>query len=360
MSLLFDVIDNKTEMLAEKIFERQFEYDKNLDNEYGDYRKTKMYRDIKHNLKSLEVAVQYDANKIFEDYALWLVKLLSTRMEDLPKERIKEQMISHYRIIGEVLEEAQVKRDYQQKAQLHLENAIKVTEEADLEKETVKKDSRLESGEKILESLRIRFLNSLLRTDREGAQKVIDEALENDISLENIYLEIFQKTMIKVGELWHSGTIKVDEEHYITSMIQNIMMQLWPKIFAKEKIDRTILVCTVGNELHEMGARILCDLMAIRGWDSIYLGAAIPVDNIISAVKKHDPDLVGLSVTMPFYLEQCERAVKKIKTNDSTKDIKISVGGRAFSLAPHLPAKWGADVTATNGIELAEWAEKNI
>ena len=297
MSLLFDVIDNKTEMLAEKIFERQFGYDKNLDNEYVDYRKTKMYRDIKHNLKSLEVAVQYDANKIFEDYAFWLVKLLSTRMEDLPKERIKEQMISHYRIIGEVLEEAQVKRDYQQKAQLHLEN---------------------------------------------------------------IYLEIFQKTMIKVGELWHSGTIKVDEEHYITSMIQNIMMQLWPKIFAKEKIDRTILVCTVGNELHEMGARILCDLMAIRGWDSIYLGAAIPVDNIISAVKKHDPDLVGLSVTMPFYLEQCERAVKKIKTNDSTKDVKIAVGGRAFSLAPHLPAEWGADVTATNGIELAEWAEKNI
>ncbi|MGM0421417.1 MAG: cobalamin B12-binding domain-containing protein [Bacillota bacterium] len=359
MSLLFEVIDNKTESLAEKIFERQLENDKRLNDEYSDYRKSKMYRDIKHNLKSLEVAIKYDATKIFEDYALWLAKLLANRMEDLPEERVKEHLITHFRIIGEVLKE-EVEKDYWQKARLHLDNAIEVTEKANLEDEVVKNDSGTSLSEKILEGLRIRFLNSLLRTDREEAQKVIDEALENDISLEDIYLEIFQKTMIRVGELWHLGTIKVDEEHYITSMIQNIMMQLWPRIFSREKIGHTILVCTVGNELHEMGARILCDIMEIKGWKSIYLGAALPVDNIISAIKKHEPDLVGLSVTMPFYLDQCEKAVKKIKSNDSIKNVSIALGGRAFSLAPHLPEEWGADVMANNGVELAEWAKRNI
>lgn len=360
MSLLFEVIDNKMEKLADKIFERQFKYDKKLDDEYDDYRKTKMYRDIKYNLESLEVAIKYDANKVFEDHALWLVKFLSSRMSDLSKERIKKQMITHYRIIGEVLKEEKLSKDYQQKAQFHLENAINVTEEADLETETFKKPSNLSSGEDILEGLYIRFLNSLLQTDREEAQKVIEEALNNDISLEDIYLEIFQKTMIRVGELWHSGDIMVDEEHYITSMVQNIMMQLWPKIFAGKKLDRRILVCTAGNELHEMGGRILCDLMEIKGWNSIYLGAAVPAVNIISAIKKHSPDLVGLSVTIPFYLEQCESAVKKIKANDSIGNVKIAVGGRAFSLAPHLPAEWGVDVTVNNGVELAEWAKRYI
>ena len=109
-----------------------------------------------------------------------------------------------------------------------------------------------------------------------------------------------------------------------------------------------------------MGGRILCDLMEIKGWNSVYLGAAVPAVNIISAIKKHEPDLVGLSVTMPFYLEQCERAVKKIKANDSIDNVKIAVGGRAFSLAPHLPSEWGVDVTVNNGIELAEWAKKYI
>ncbi|MGM0438185.1 MAG: cobalamin B12-binding domain-containing protein [Bacillota bacterium] len=362
MSLLFEIIDSKVERLAKKIFKKQFEYDKKLDDEYDDYRKSKMYRDIKYNLECLEVAIKYDANKIFEDYALWVVKFLSTHMSDLPKERIREQMITHYRIIGEVLEEENLNRDYQQKAQRHLENAIEVTKEADLKNKNIKKDNNLSSSDNVLEGLYIRFLNSLLQTNKEEAQKVIEEALDNDISLEDIYLNIFQKTMIRVGELWHSGEIKVDEEHYITSMVQNIMMQLWPKIFSVKKIDRKILVCTVGNELHEMGGRILCDLMEIKGWNSVYLGAAVPVVNIISAIKKHEPDLVGLSVTMPIYLEQCERAVKKIKANDSIKinNVKIAVGGRAFSLAPHLPAEWGADVTVNNGIELAEWGKKNI
>jgi len=363
LSLLFEVIDNKKEKLAQKIFERQFEYDKKLDDEYNDYRKSKMYRDIKYNLESLEVAIKYDANKVFEDYALWLVKFLSNRMMDFPKKRIKEQMIDHYRIISEELKEENLGRDYLQKAQIHLENAIKITEEADLEEESVKKAIGFSSSENLLEGLSIRFLNSLLQADREEAQKVIEDALDNldnDVSLEDIYLGIFQKTMIRVGELWHSGDIMVDEEHYITSMVQSIMMQLWPKIFDGKKIDRKIMVCTAGNELHEMGGRILCDLMEIKGWNTVYLGAAVPAVNIISAIKKHKPDLVGLSVTMPIYLEQCERAVKKIKTNDSTKNVKIAVGGRAFSLAPHLPAEWGVDVSVNNGIELNEWAERYI
>jgi len=397
MSLLLNVTDNRIEEMAERIFKLQFAREDKLEDEYNDYRKSMMFRDIKYNLKILEVAVRYDAEDIFQDYALWLLKLLTSRMEDLSSGRVREQMISHYQIMAEVLRE-EFDWDYQEKAQVYLENAIRVTKKAEpgkertvgLErelkegfegelKEGLERDVEEEPGEEVagevsreessafadseeseLKRLQFRYLNSLLRADKYKARQVIEEALNQDISLEKIYLKVFQQSLIRAGELWHSGEITVDEEHYVTGMIQNNMMQLWPRIFAGEKTGQKLLACTIGNELHEMGVRILCDLMELRGWNSIYLGAAVPVDSILSALKKHKPDLVALSVTMPFYLEQCEEAVRRIKARSEFENIRIAVGGRAFNLAPDLPAEWGVDVMADNAGELAEWAEQHI
>jgi methanogenic corrinoid protein MtbC1 len=310
-------------------------------------------------LKILDVAIKYNAEGIFQDYALWLIKLLFSRMKDISSDRIREQMINHYQIIAEVIEK-EFDQNYYEKAQIHLKNAINITKDVDLEKKTSQETTFENSDESELRKLQFQYLNSLLRTDKYQAQKVVEKALNLDIPLEMIYLEIFQKSLIKVGELWNSNEITVDAEHYITSMTQNIMMQFWPRILETEKNGLSLLACSIGNELHEMGVRILCDLMEIKGWNSIYLGAAVPVENILNALEKHKPDLVVLSVTMPFYLEQCEEAVKKIKANKEFKDVKVAVGGRAFSIAPHISKNWGVDVTADTASELAEWVQENI
>ncbi len=359
MSLLLNVTDHKLEEIAERIFKLQFARENKLEEEYDDYRKSKMFRDIKYNLKILDVAVRYDAEEIFNDYVDWLIKLLYSRMKDISPERVREQMISHYQIVGEVIEQ-EFSQDYYKKAENHLKNAIKITQEVDLEKKTSQDTTFDNIEEAELNRLQFKYLNSLLGADKDQAQKAVEEALDQNISLEMIYQKIFQKSMVKVGELWNTNQITVDVEHYITSMTQNIMMQLWPRIMDSEKTGLSLVACTIGNELHEMGVRILCDLMEIKGWNNIYLGAAIPVENILTALKKHKPDLVVLSVTMPFYLEQCEEAVKKIKANEEFKSIKVAVGGRAFSMASHLSESWGADVTAENADELAKWAEDNI
>ena len=359
MSLLLDITDHKIEKLAEEIYQLQFAREAKLDGEYDDYRKSRMFRDIKYNLKTLEVAVRYDAEEIFKDYADWLIRLLYSRMKDIAAPRVREQMINHYQIIGEVIKK-EFDQDYYQKAEIHLNNAIKVTESAELDKKTAQEITPDNSDESVLKRLQFNYLNSLLLADQHKAQTTVEEALAKDISVEMIYKNIFQESMIRVGELWNSNQISVDEEHYITNMTQNVMMQLWPHILETEKNGLSLVACTIGNELHEMGVRILCDMMENKGWETIYLGAAIPVENILTALKKHNPDLVALSVTMPFYLEQCEEAVRKIKASEDFNDIKVAVGGRAFDLADHLSGDWGADVTARDADELDKWANENI
>ena len=56
---------------------------------------------------------------------------------------------------------------------------------------------------------------------------------------------------------------------------------MYPLLFSQERKDRTILCACPGTELHEMGSRMVADLFENNGWDSIYLGAAVPEDALL-------------------------------------------------------------------------------
>lgn len=73
------------------------------------------------------------AQKIFENYALWMYELLCNLMKDFDRDRIMQMMVDHYTITAEVLE-ADAKEMFSEKelekAVDYLKIAIKVTKEA--------------------------------------------------------------------------------------------------------------------------------------------------------------------------------------------------------------------------------------
>ena len=112
MSLL--ILDSSYEivLLAQKIFDMQFEQDSQMRREYDEYRKRLMLRDILYNLACLNVAIDYDSAEIFNDYALWIYKLIDARMSDIQKNRAKEHMVDHYKYISKALKETTTAADF--------------------------------------------------------------------------------------------------------------------------------------------------------------------------------------------------------------------------------------------------------
>jgi len=164
--------------------------------------------------------------------------------------------------------------------------------------------------------------------------------------------------MVEVGDLWHQNQISVDKEHYCTSTTQTALSQFYPIIFDRPRNGFKMITCCVGSELHEMGIRMVSDLFEYYGWDSIYLGAAVPKEAILRSIAENKPDLIGLSVTMPQHLELCSDIVKGIK--ESFPDLKIAVGGRAFAFTNDLWKKWNVDISTENASQLVAWANDNI
>jgi methanogenic corrinoid protein MtbC1 len=348
MSLLVGMDDPAILEIARKVYDIQFAQDANLDKLYDDRQKRLFYQDILYNIGYLHTAIKLEDGSIFTNYATWLYELLCSLLKYQDRDAIKNQMVDHYTLLINEASNLFSGKDVQL-AQSYLRSAIAATEEAVT---NIPYSERFLSGKHV--PIRQAYLGALLRSKTHEAAKIISDAAASGIPLVEIYEDILEETMHEVGELWHKNQITVDKEHYCTSTTQMVLSQFYSVIFSQERRNLTVLACCVGSELHEMGGRMVSDLFEYHGWDSLYLGAAVPQASILAAVQEHNPDLIALSVTMPHYLVDCRDLVYSLHEN--FPKIKIAVGGRAFETTDQLWQKWPIDIYTKTARDLVDWA----
>ena len=167
MSLLFTNADEKTFEIARIVYQKQFERDPKLEKEYDAQRKQSMYDDIIINLGYLNTAMQFNDNKIFTEYAVWLYHLLCSLMKDISKERIKEQLVTHFLILEETLKGFLSKDEFAIAVKM-IANSISSIEQAFLSEES----SSYVFTEKYID-FKERYLSRLLDTDTIGAMRLM-------------------------------------------------------------------------------------------------------------------------------------------------------------------------------------------
>ena len=182
------------------------------------------------------------------------------------------------------------------------------------------------------------------------------QAVRDGTSIAEIYLKVFQPVQYEIGRLWQTGKIGVAEEHYCTACTQSIMAQLFPSIFRSTKNGRRTVVACLGNELHEVGARMVADLFEMEGWSSDFLGANTPAKGIFESIERRRPDVLCLSVTIDFHLPGLMDFIRDLRSREEHASLKVLVGGRPFILAPGLWEKVAADGTASNAMDAVKVA----
>lgn len=174
------------------------------------------------------------------------------------------------------------------------------------------------------------YLNALLNQDKKKAFIIIDEAIRDGHSIKTIYEEIFSVTMVKIGLLWERNEISIAKEHLCTAITQSIISNFYEKIFlySDSPLKGKILISCISDELHELGPRMLGDLLELEGWDVKFLGGNIPSYEIMNTIIEDRPDWLGVSVTMKKNINELKELIKEIRSKGL--DTKIIVGGLAF------------------------------
>jgi methanogenic corrinoid protein MtbC1 len=193
------------------------------------------------------------------------------------------------------------------------------------------------------------FLKFLLAGDPARGRGVIEKAYAGGTPIRGIYTGIFLPVLHETGRLWQQDEVTIAQEHFVTSAIRHIMEQMHDRRAAtggKARREKTVVAACVGEELHEIGIRMVADFFEMDGWDVYYIGANAPAKSIIAAVTDQKADVVALSITMPSRLAGLRYLIRSLRADEATEYVKVIVGGFPFSIMPDLGKQIGADAVA--------------
>jgi methanogenic corrinoid protein MtbC1 len=191
------------------------------------------------------------------------------------------------------------------------------------------------------------YLDALRAADRRRALGVVDDARAAGLDLPALYLEVFQPALREIGRLWQENEITVAEEHLATAITQIAMGRLYADVcLTTTGNGRRLLAACAETEKHEIGLRMICDLLELQGWDATYLGASVPQDSLVAMVLRDRPDVLALSASLAPHLPQLRSLIHALRAATGEGAPYIMVGGRLFLDDDTLARRVGADAMA--------------
>lgn len=320
--------------LSLKIMNRQYDKQPELQKVYDGIRKHKFLDDIMYNLSFLSSAVSVDNKGLYLNYMDWLGGLM--RNIGLPL----KDLTNHFECTTEVLTE-QLSREGAKLVSEYVKEGVSSFKKAYLKKNSpVKENDTIDT-----------FLGYLLNSQKDNAIRYVMKELEKGKGIKYIYLNLIQPALYKIGELWECQKISVAKEHYCTAVIQNIISLMYPQLFNEKKNGKTLVSACAGNELHEIGIRMVTDFFELDGWDTFYLGSNVPIDGIVQELIERRADLAAISTTISSNLGFMVSLINKIREDKRLSNLKIIVGGRPFNQSKGLWKTVGADGYGINAEE---------
>jgi len=189
------------------------------------------------------------------------------------------------------------------------------------------------------------FLKALLDRDGSAARAVVQAAVATGVETGDLYAEIFQPALAEVGHLWAMGEINVAEEHFATALTQGLIAELRPLV--KPDGGRLAIVTSTPDELHQLGAQMVADLLAREGWEVLSLGAATPAADLLELVERECPDVVALSVTTAGRLPGLGDVLEGLHASDPRPFIVVGGALLREPAASHA-RDLGADLVVTD------------
>lgn len=197
-----------------------------------------------------------------------------------------------------------------------------------------------------------RFLDALLGGDQAEALVMAHE-IKDLAGFEAFLLEVRQPSMYEIGNLWEKGVVSVAQEHLASSIVGRVLLELYTAILvlASKPVRGRAVITAAPNEFHEIGAWMVSDLLELDGWQIRYLGANASQEDLLQLLDDFDPQLLALSVTMPFNLDKVKDIITEVRKKEAHRSMKIMVGGGVFLTMPDIWSELGADAAAGDARE---------
>nr|BFE84033.1 hypothetical protein GCM10020093_066340 [Planobispora longispora] len=179
--------------------------------------------------------------------------------------------------------------------------------------------------------------------DEYGAIDLALDLLDRGVPAEDVLLDLVAPAQARVGELWAADEWSVAREHAATAVSDRVVAAVAAHARPRPTRERIIVACADG-EYHALPARLLTEVLRLRGWQVDFLGASVPDAHLITYLHQTDPEAVAISCTLPTRLPRAHATLTACRS----VGVPVLAGGRGFGPGGHRARLLGADAWASS------------
>lgn len=139
--------------------------------------------------------------------------------------------------------------------------------------------------------------------------------------------EFLHPLLDEIGRRWQAGELRIAHEHMASATIRAFVLGLHPERRTTIR-GRPVLAGTVPGQRHELGLLLTVSHLQDLGWDVIYLGLDLPVEEFVNSARQRDAAAVLLSFVYPAHDPLAEGAIRDLGEL-LPADCDLIVGGQA-------------------------------
>jgi len=181
-----------------------------------------------------------------------------------------------------------------------------------------------------LEALRNSWITSCLNFDEQGAEQIITQAFSL-FPTEKVCLALLQKGLSTIGQGWYENQVTVQQEHFASALALRRLEALLAATPSPTRPGRILIGCPP-EEVHTFAPLLIALLLRRRGWDVIFLGANVPVQDFVLTTEHAKPQLVILTAQLLF----TAMSLRELGEILYEARIPMGYGGLIFSQLPAL------------------------
>ena len=203
-----------------------------------------------------------------------------------------------------------------------------------------------------------RLALAIIEGSKEGLAEDLDEALTKRAPLEIINGPLMDG-MAEVGRQFNANQLIVAEVLQSAESMKFSVSHLEPYMEqADSAVKGKIVLATVKGDVHDIGKNLVEIIMGNNGYQVINLGIKVPPEELITAVKEHNPDMIGLSGLLVKSAKMMVETAQDFSQAGITTP--VLVGGAALSgrftrlrIAPEYGGMVAYAPDAMSGLDLA-------
>ncbi|MFV2173599.1 B12-binding domain-containing protein [Actinomadura sp. LOL_016] len=189
--------------------------------------------------------------------------------------------------------------------------------------------------------------------DEYAATDLVTAMLDDGADPEDVLLDAIAPLQARVGSEWAANRITVAQEHSATAVNERVIGAVAHHPAARRRTaDRPgrIAVACIDGEWHALPARLVAEVLRLRGWQVDYLGAQVPTPHLIAHLHRTAPIAVALSSSIATRLPSAHQAITACQATGTP----VLAGGAAFGHDGRYAALLRADAWAPDARAAAD------